>query len=324
MTCPSSAAAAAPLASHVRPDKLLVLHYGALGDLLCARPALFALAGAYAELPRYALTGPGSAFFLRSLGYLPCPEELRAFEDAFHGGALPREAAGCLMFRFCLDRLPEHVPHGAHCLRALPEAELPVARALLRQLAEAGVCARIPGQFAGESIVAEECGEFRRSFGSWAGQASGTVGLFPGSGHRAKNWPARNFSALARRLEGYGHTPVQVLGPAEEERGLRLADIPALRPADLPELTRILRGLRLVIGNDSGPLHLAARLGVPCVVLFGPSPAARWGPPGALFLTSPLPCAPCSAAMRGTFCDPPDCMEAIGVERVLRAARGLL
>jgi ADP-heptose:LPS heptosyltransferase len=285
-----------------------------MGDLLCAWPALLALSRAFASLPRYAVVRPDLETLPRALGFLPCPAELRTAEDAFHGGELPAAASRCRIFRFCLDTPPKSVPPGAQCLFALPDEELPVSTALASQLAATGMPVPSP----------EECRKaFREHFGAWSGRESDTAGLFPGSGHWAKNWPPRRFVAAAREFARQGFHPLQILGPAEEERGPLLPGIPARRPADPGELADTLKELRFVLGNDSGPLHLAAWLGVPCAVLFGPSPPKRWGPPGAIIISSPLPCAPCSASLRRLACGRPSCMEAIKTEDVLRAASGL-
>jgi len=297
------------------PDKLLVLHHGALGDLLCAWPALLAIARALPGARRYALVHPSHHFFLRPLGYLPCPDELRATEDAFHGARLPPAAANTSLFRFCLSRLPEHTPEGAHCLMALSEEAAPVSQSLLAQLATLGLA--LPDM--------EEClTRFREYFGGWTGRTSHLAGIFPGSGHRAKNWPPERFAAIARELARDGYQPVQILGQTEQERNIRLPNVPARCPRDLGELTDILANMQLVFGNDSGPLHLAAWLGVPCAVLFGPSDARRWGPPGARRLCSPLPCAPCTHDMLRLGCAEPACMEAISVEYALRELRKLM
>ena len=120
-------------------DKLIILHHGAFGDLLCAWPALLALSTAFAELPRYALLKRNLSFFTQPLGYQPCPRGLSDEEQAFHGGILPPEAQDAKLFRFCLDSTPKRIPPGAHCLRALPEQEIPVTQALLTQLAELGL-----------------------------------------------------------------------------------------------------------------------------------------------------------------------------------------
>jgi len=292
----------------MQADKLLVLHHGALGDLLCAWPALLALAKAFADVPRYALLRPSHYFLVRPLGYLPCPGELSGAEDAFHGGTLPPVAKTTSLFRFCLSKHSEYTPEGAYCLTALSDKAAPVSRNVLAQLETLGLA--VPDM--------EEClTRFRECFGGWKGQSRRLVGICPGSGHRAKNWPLERFADIARELTYGGCQTVQILGQTELERDIRLPDVPESYPQDLAELVDILANMRLVFGNDSGPLHLAAWLGVPCVALFGPSDARRWGPPGARCLSSPLPCAPCTKDMLRLGCSKPDCMKAISAAHVL-------
>jgi len=289
------------------PDKLLVLHHGALGDLLCAWPALLALAKTFTDAQLYALVRPSHHFLVRPLGYQPCPDGLSNAENAFHSD-MPPAVDNARLFRFCLNTLPEYIPDGTHCLRALSEQATPVPQTLLAQLESLGLA--VPD-------LAECLARFRELFGRWKGQTRRLVGIFPGSGHRAKNWPPEHFAEIARELARDGYQPVQILGPAEQERNIRLQDVPAHCPQDLAELADSLTKMRLVFGNDSGPMHLAAWLGVPCAALFGPSDARRWGPPEARRLCSPLPCSPCTNDMRRLACEKPYCMEAISAEYVL-------
>ncbi len=98
--------------------------------------------------------------------------------------------------------------------------------------------------------------------------------ILPGAGRRDKLWP--HFQELAKRTD-----PLAVWGPGEEKlasaTGARLAP-----PTNLRELARLLRDARLVIGGDTGPLHLAAALGTPVIGLYGPTNPARNGPYGQL------------------------------------------
>ncbi len=99
--------------------------------------------------------------------------------------------------------------------------------------------------------------------------------LVPGAApHRpAKRWPVERFAALAASLAADGLTPVVVGAAADAPLGaLIAARAPGTRDltgrTDLPGLARALAGARVAVGNDTGPMHLAASLGVPSVVLF--------------------------------------------------------
>ena len=122
------------------------------------------------------------------------------------------------------------------------------------------------------------------------------VALLPSTRGRQKLWPAESFNELARRLLADGGTTLLLLGGPGEEA--RLEQVRGSLPADrtivwaggtVPELTEILRRTDLVIGNDTGPLHLAAAHDVPSLGLFGPTRGARNGPygPSGAFIQSP-------------------------------------
>lgn len=151
----------------------------------------------------------------------------------------------------------------------------------------------------------------------------------PGAGWASKRWPAERFAAVARCLHRrHGIRPLVVWGGGEE-RGVaeRIAAdscgeaivTPQTTLQDLGELFRL---ARLVISGDTGPLHLAAAVGTPCVGLFGPVPAARNGPYGSQHL-----CVEPPEALRPTWEDRKTdtaAMAGIGVERVVAAVEQLL
>lgn len=112
------------------------------------------------------------------------------------------------------------------------------------------------------------------------------VALNLGAGRPEKRWPAEHWRRLADRLalEG-GQRLLLAWGPGEEtlaeavSRGLPVRPVLA-RPTALHELAALLRRAALVVAADTGPLHLAAALGTPCLGLYGPTSAARNGPYG--------------------------------------------
>jgi len=142
------------------------------------------------------------------------------------------------------------------------------------------------------------------------------VAINPGAGHPQKRWPVARFGVLAERLATEAGARVLLLwGPDEahmaREISLALPGHSALLapPTDLGELAALLKRCRLMIANDTGPLHLAAALGTPSLGLYGPTRAERNGPYGA--------------RCRGLQ-SPDGTMNGLEVSAVFEAARGML
>ncbi len=108
--------------------------------------------------------------------------------------------------------------------------------------------------------------------------------LNPGAAWPNKRWPPNRLGEVARHLrDRHGLAGVVLWGPAEDDaaRGVVAASGGAalLAPATgLRDLVALSRGARLMISGDTGPLHIAAALGVPVVALFGPTNPGRNGP----------------------------------------------
>ncbi|MCC5793521.1 MAG: glycosyltransferase family 9 protein [Chromatiales bacterium] len=107
--------------------------------------------------------------------------------------------------------------------------------------------------------------------------------LHVGGGRPFKRWPAARFHALARDLHQRGLEPVFVGGPAESnllaaEGRLDVPHRNLVGRTPLCTLLALLGQARLFIGNDSGPMHLAAAAGCPVVAIFGPNCARQWAP----------------------------------------------
>jgi lipopolysaccharide heptosyltransferase I len=112
------------------------------------------------------------------------------------------------------------------------------------------------------------------------------VVLNPGAGRAAKQWPLAHFTALARRLAHEADARVLVTWGPGEVRAARTivegAESGVLAPpTDLDALLALLRRASVVVAADTGPLHMAAALGTPCVGLYGPTSAVRNGPYGS-------------------------------------------
>jgi heptosyltransferase I len=151
----------------------------------------------------------------------------------------------------------------------------------------------------------------------------------PGAGWPSKLWPAQRYAAVARYL---GQTRalrslVVWAGPQEfawaEEIVAGSAGFAALAPAtSLSELAAISRRAAVFIGSDTGPLHLAAAVGTPCVGLFGPMPAERNGPYGPQHVA--IQKMRLSGTSRQRRAAGPESMEAITIEHVAAACDQIL
>lgn len=110
------------------------------------------------------------------------------------------------------------------------------------------------------------------------------VAVHPGSGSPAKNWPVERFVEIVRRLQARGDEVVAVIGEADAREAAALArevpEVPVLDQLSLVALAATLAECATFLGNDSGVTHLAAAVGLPVVVLFGPSDADTWAPRG--------------------------------------------
>jgi heptosyltransferase-1 len=111
--------------------------------------------------------------------------------------------------------------------------------------------------------------------------------LHPGAGWGAKRWPAERYGAVAAELRAMGYAVLVNAGPGEEPLASEVVmqsegAAEALRTS-IAELIAVTRRAALVIGGDTGPLHLASALGRPVVGIYGPTDPARNGPFGGRF-----------------------------------------
>ncbi len=165
--------------------------------------------------------------------------------------------------------------------------------------------------------------------------AAGTplVGLSPGAEWGpSKRWPMRHWADLARALRQRlpGVREAIFVGPKEIWLGVRVHEEsgkihPVLGPdLDLPGLAAAMSHLDLLVTNDSGPMHLAAALGVPCIALFGPTDRRRTAPAGRghVVLDRDLWCSPCFKRRCPLLHH--GCMRGIGVAEVATAVESAL
>jgi heptosyltransferase-2/heptosyltransferase-3 len=168
------------------------------------------------------------------------------------------------------------------------------------------------------------------------------VVLHPGTGGTAKLWLPEHWAEVGNQLLANttqnGGPPLRLLltgtqaeAPLVEEivQALHVPPLRLVGATSVGQLTALLARAALVLGVDSGPLHLAVSQGTPSLHLFGPSDAQRFGPWGDparhVVLRAGLWCSPCGvfhACPRHT--DPPECMAHLEVAQVVQAAQRVL
>jgi lipopolysaccharide heptosyltransferase I len=161
------------------------------------------------------------------------------------------------------------------------------------------------------------------------------IGFQPGARWENKRWPLDSFGQLARILAARlpDHRIAVFGGPDETALGRSIAGTSPNQVLDLtgrltlPGMIEGLRLTRLLVTNDTGPMHVAAALGRPVVALFGPTDPERTGPHGQIdhvLRVQGLPCAPCMKD-RCRNADPLACLTRISpaqvAEKVLERLR---
>jgi heptosyltransferase-1 len=122
---------------------------------------------------------------------------------------------------------------------------------------------------------------------NWTGKP--VVLIHPGAGWGAKRWPAERYGAVAEVFAGRGGMVLVNAGPGEEALAAEVVaaaggieHVTAIT-SSLEQLIALTRRVSLVIGGDTGPLHLACALGKPVVGIYGPTDPKRNGPYGSRF-----------------------------------------
>jgi heptosyltransferase-2/heptosyltransferase-3 len=162
------------------------------------------------------------------------------------------------------------------------------------------------------------------------------IAIHPGAGAAVKQWRVEQWVAVAEALAAEtGATFALTGGRGERELTGGIAMRLAARHLDLAgettfgQLAGVFAQCDLALGSDSGPMHLAVAAGARTVHLYGPVPAAKFGPWGDpqrnVVLNSPFLCAPCDRLDWPPAALPLHrCVAAISPEQVIDAALRLL
>ena len=321
--------------SETRPPRYLILRPGAIGDGIVALPVAQRMKEVQPSAHVELVVGGAAASLLRGR----CVADVVSnFDDLRWAGlfsqTVPKDLCRHLA-GFCAIVLYLGNPAGDLAARLQaqigtqvvvwsslpsPDAPSPISMHLQGALVELGLAPRAQPPLL---TITSDDRTFSESY--WIGhglsEAGGpVVAIHPGSGSPRKNWAASRYARLARRLKAEHDARMLIVGgPADDEvlHNLRScwAGPPPLivRGCALAEAGALLARCRLLIGNDSGIAHLAAALGTPAIVLFGPSDPRIWAPSGG---------AVAIIAKRGSH--PGRALDAITVDQVLAQTLSLL
>ncbi len=325
--------------------RILVVRAGALGDTLMATPVVRALAQHYPDAAIDFLCAESAAplvelhpmvervftLRLRNLPYALSLEKRRLTDELQKRG---------YAFAVVLERAPRYraiaTRAGIEEIRSFDETPFdPSRHAIENNLRAAGVSGSKDMDF----FVSRE--DERVAGALVEGLARPLVGLHLGYGprkkksdqaQRLKGWALDNFATLAESLASDG-LGVVVTGSKEDREDARRVSgrakaVNVSGQTSVRELGALIQQLDLFVSVDSGPAHMAAAVGTPLIVLWGPAILEQVRPLSSCsrveVMRHPVPCAPCYDTPLMKTCQQNICMEGITPEAVYRAVRAQL
>jgi heptosyltransferase-2 len=338
------------------PASLLVRATNWLGDAVMTTPALAAVREGFPDARIVLLARPLVAELLRrhpdvdevmvfeapgrhegALGRLRLAGELR--RRRFDGALLLQNAFDAALIAF-LGRIPERAGYPTDGRRILLTLPVPLTPAILERheveyylclIDGLGIPRPVPASL--KLAVAEEereaMGARLASLG--IGRGAPILAVNPGAAYgSAKRWYPDRFADVADTLSGEWNARVVVVGSTAEaplageiEAAMRRPPVNLAGKTTVRELMALLSLSSFLVTNDSGPMHIAAALGVPLVAVFGPTDWRRTSPwsPLAKVVRVEIDCSPC----RRRVCDRGhECMLGVTPRMVVDAARQLL
>jgi heptosyltransferase-2/heptosyltransferase-3 len=345
-------------------DRILLIRPDHLGDVLLTTPAIRALRHAHPHAELHALVGPWSANVLANLAdldvvlTLPFPGFSRSekvnwrspyklvvessrilrrigydtaiiFRPDHWWGALLAHLAG--IPRRIGYNLPNVAPFLTEAIEHKRNHAVMQSARLVEPLTGELQAHELPLDF---QVEASERAWISGYLDEWGvDQGTPLVAIHPGSGTWVKAWDEAKWASVADALAGQLDGLVVLTGsdlelPLCQRIAARMKRQPIIMAGDtgIGTLAALFQRCEVVLGPDSGPLHLAVAVDTPTVALFGPADPAEFGLWGSSerhkVLTSDIGCRPCRVLDWGSD-DPAfhPCVREINSARVLDAAR---
>jgi len=347
-------------------NRVLIIRPDHLGDMLLTTPAIKAIKAQRPELSIHVLCGDWCADLLANFEEidqvltLPFPGFLRGPAAGGNAYLLALQSARKLRqvgYDSAIIMRPDHwwgalLAYLAGIQQRIGYSEpgvapfLTAARALQHQhvveqnlrLAEALAEMPEPGEIRFDfPLQSDDSDRIDRSLGSWGIKpGKPIVCIHPGSGAASKIWLAEKWASVADAMSREFDAAIVFTGASGD--WAMIEDIATNMTAgfhslagstSVAELAALYRRALIVLGPDSGAMHIAAAVQTPTVALFGPADPiefAPWGDPQRhAVITSDIACAPCRILdWRNDHGDNHPCVRDISVEQVLAAARRVL
>ncbi len=222
---------------------------------------------------------------------------------------------------------------GARHVNGMPLRHIHEADALLARLKEDGIT--VPAAGGGSMDLRITQGERDRAENWWRAQGNpslphGWIAVCAGAKVPSKLWPLERYAEVVQRLiRDHGVLPVIVGGPEDRADAAMLLErwkvgFCAAGELSVRESAALMSGARCYLGNDTGAMHLAAAVGLPCVAVFSARDwPGRWEPYGSghRVLRFDVPCSVCKLEVcdKGLIC-----LTNISVEQVCQACDAVL
>jgi ADP-heptose:LPS heptosyltransferase len=296
---------------------------GSAIDIVCEKrnAGVLNLAGMAEQALIYDINPLGFLFHLRSRGY-----DVAVDTEQFHHFSAVFALLSKAPVRIGFKINPKRNPLYTHLINYAPDG--PEGEQFMRLIEPLGVtntCYDIEDAL--PALKTEMTPDTREQVARASG-SGGFAAMHTGSASRLKLWAPENYIKLAGRLQQERQLGVVLVGGRDEKRvnagiaeGAGNKAVSLAGGLDLEATAAVIKQARVFIGPDSGLAHLAVALGVPTVVLFGPSDHLKWGieDHSHAVVRSDLPCAPCFIFGYHKPCRNIACMKQISAEAVSEA-----
>ncbi len=157
------------------------------------------------------------------------------------------------------------------------------------------------------------------------------IGIHPGGNWEYKLWSTEKYAQLANTLSKENNASILLFGGPNERKlqaqvaGLMRTPPTLVETSNLRELAALIAACDVYIGNDTGPMHIAASVNTPVVALFGSTNYIRSGPYGDKHVVVQsgidLGCNPCHPGQNPGGCGAGSCavIDGISIQQVLKA-----